>query len=61
MAEAGGSGGGGGLRVINTEAMGVAGRRKTYERGGVMAVTSRILVVDLLTGERRLWRAEGGG
>ncbi|KAF8247417.1 DNA repair protein [Wilcoxina mikolae CBS 423.85] len=38
-----------GLNIITTDAMSVEGRRKTYARGGVFAVTSRILQVDLLT------------
>ena len=39
-----------GLTVVNTDAMSVERRRKTYAGGGVFAVTSRIAQVDLLTG-----------
>ncbi|KAJ2895371.1 DNA repair protein [Zalerion maritima] len=39
-----------GLAVVNTDLMGVAERERAYRCGGVFSVTSRILVVDLLTG-----------
>ncbi|CAG9940736.1 unnamed protein product [Clonostachys rosea f. rosea IK726] len=39
-----------GLTLINTESQSVGAREKMYARGGVFSVTSRILVVDLLTG-----------
>ncbi|TGZ82340.1 DNA repair protein [Ascodesmis nigricans] len=37
-----------GLSVINTDAMSISAREKLYARGGILAITSRILVVDLL-------------
>ncbi|EPS36933.1 hypothetical protein H072_9480 [Dactylellina haptotyla CBS 200.50] len=40
-----------GLVVVNTDVTNVGSREKMYSRGGVFTVTSRILVVDLLTGE----------
>ena len=39
-----------GLHVVNTDAMSVGTREKMYTQGGIFSVTSRILVVDLLTG-----------
>lgn len=38
-----------GLRVINTDKATVATREKIYSEGGIVSVTSRILVVDLLS------------
>lgn len=38
-----------GLSVVNTDLMSVGTREKMYSRGGIFSVTSRILVVDLLT------------
>ncbi|OAL27076.1 hypothetical protein AYO20_09884 [Fonsecaea nubica] len=38
-----------GLRVINTDKATVAAREKIYADGGIVSVTSRILVVDLLS------------
>lgn len=38
-----------GLSVVNTENMSVGTREKMYSQGGIFSVTSRILVVDLLT------------
>lgn len=38
-----------GLSVVNTDLMSVGTREKMYEQGGIFSVTSRILVVDLLT------------
>lgn len=38
-----------GLRVINTDKATVAMREKIYAEGGVVSVTSRILIVDLLS------------
>ncbi|PLB37276.1 ssDNA endodeoxyribonuclease RAD1 [Aspergillus candidus] len=38
-----------GLKVINTERATVSMREKIYAEGGVLSVTSRILVVDLLS------------
>ncbi|KAI0019119.1 DNA repair protein [Xylariomycetidae sp. FL0641] len=39
-----------GLTVVNTDFTSVAAREKMYAKGGVYSITSRILVVDLLTG-----------
>ncbi|KAK6355381.1 hypothetical protein TWF696_004489 [Orbilia brochopaga] len=39
-----------GLVVINTDVTNVSSREKMYANGGVFTVTSRILVVDLLSG-----------
>ena len=39
-----------GLRIINTDKMGVVQRERLYSKGGVFSITSQILVVDLLTG-----------
>ncbi|GJC97292.1 DNA repair protein [Colletotrichum higginsianum] len=38
-----------GLTVVNTDFTSVGAREKMYTRGGIFSVTSRILVVDLLT------------
>jgi hypothetical protein len=38
-----------GLKVINTERATVPMREKIYAEGGILSVTSRILVVDLLS------------
>ncbi|KUL91940.1 hypothetical protein ZTR_01228 [Talaromyces verruculosus] len=38
-----------GLKVINTDRATVPMREKTYSQGGILSVTSRILVVDLLS------------
>jgi hypothetical protein len=38
-----------GLKVINTERATVPMREKIYAQGGILSVTSRILVVDLLS------------
>ena len=38
-----------GLKVINTDKATVATREKIYAQGGIVSVTSRILVVDLLS------------
>ncbi|KAI1854252.1 hypothetical protein JX266_001393 [Neoarthrinium moseri] len=38
-----------GLAVVNTDFTSVAAREKMYARGGIYSITSRILVVDLLT------------
>ena len=38
-----------GLTVVNTDFTSVAAREKMYAQGGIFSVTSRILVVDLLT------------
>jgi DNA excision repair protein ERCC-4 len=38
-----------GLSVVNTDLMSVGTREKMYAHGGIFSVTSRILVVDLLT------------
>ncbi|GAO47774.1 hypothetical protein G7K_1972-t1 [Saitoella complicata NRRL Y-17804] len=42
--------GGLGLRIVRNEGMGVEKRQKLYVGGGLFSVSSRILVVDLLTG-----------
>ncbi|KAK3905010.1 hypothetical protein C8A05DRAFT_41971 [Staphylotrichum tortipilum] len=39
-----------GLTVVNTDFTSVAAREKIYAAGGIFSVTSRILVVDMLTG-----------
>ncbi|PNY29057.1 DNA repair protein rad16 [Tolypocladium capitatum] len=39
-----------GLAVVNTDFQSVGAREKMYAAGGVFSITSRILVVDLLTG-----------
>ncbi|KIV90867.1 hypothetical protein PV10_05473 [Exophiala mesophila] len=38
-----------GLRVINTDKATVAAREKIYSEGGIVSVTSRILIVDILS------------
>lgn len=38
-----------GLRVVNTDYTNVGAREKMYANGGIFSITSRILVVDLLT------------
>jgi DNA excision repair protein ERCC-4 len=38
-----------GLSVVNTDVMSVGTREKLYAQGGIFSITSRILVVDLLT------------
>lgn len=38
-----------GLSVVNTDLMSVGTREKLYAQGGIFSITSRILVVDLLT------------
>ena len=38
-----------GLSVVNTDLMSVGTREKMYGQGGIFSITSRILVVDLLT------------
>jgi DNA excision repair protein ERCC-4 len=39
-----------GLTVVNTDFTSVAAREKMYAAGGIFSITSRILVVDMLTG-----------
>ncbi|AEO65088.1 20ffaa8c-a83d-456f-b117-40a0cadacff5 [Thermothielavioides terrestris] len=39
-----------GLTVVNTDFTSVAAREKMYAEGGIFSITSRILVVDMLTG-----------
>ncbi|AEO54893.1 hypothetical protein MYCTH_74974 [Thermothelomyces thermophilus ATCC 42464] len=39
-----------GLTVVNTDFTNVAAREKMYAAGGIFSITSRILVVDMLTG-----------
>ena len=39
-----------GLTVVNTDLTSVGAREKMYAGGGIFSITSRILVVDLLTG-----------
>ncbi|KAL7822855.1 MUS38-like protein [Trichoderma gracile] len=39
-----------GLTVVNTDSQTVGAREKMYANGGIFSITSRILVVDLLTG-----------
>lgn len=39
-----------GLTVVNTDYTNVGAREKMYASGGIFSITSRILVVDLLTG-----------
>jgi DNA excision repair protein ERCC-4 len=38
-----------GLSVVNTDVMSVGTREKMYTQGGIFSITSRILVVDILT------------
>ncbi|KAL2269488.1 hypothetical protein VTJ83DRAFT_1672 [Remersonia thermophila] len=39
-----------GLTLVNTESASVGAREKLYAAGGIFSITSRILVVDMLTG-----------
>ena len=39
-----------GLQLVNTDSMGVATRERMYSGGGIFSITSRILVVDFLSG-----------
>lgn len=39
-----------GLSLVNTDMMSVGTREKMYSRGGIFSITSRILIVDLLSG-----------
>lgn len=39
-----------GLNLVNTDKMNVGTREKMYGRGGVFSITSRILIVDFLSG-----------
>lgn len=39
-----------GLRVVDTDKMSVGTREKMYAQGGIFSVTSRILIVDFLSG-----------
>ena len=39
-----------GLQLVNTDAMSVGTREKMYSGGGIFSITSRILVVDFLSG-----------
>ncbi|CAI4211151.1 unnamed protein product [Parascedosporium putredinis] len=39
-----------GLTVVNTDFTSVGAREKMYSKGGIFSITSRILVVDMLTG-----------
>lgn len=39
-----------GLSLVNTDSMSVVAREKMYSRGGIFSITSRILIVDLLSG-----------
>jgi DNA excision repair protein ERCC-4 len=39
-----------GLTVVNTDFTSVAAREKLYAAGGIFSITSRILIVDMLTG-----------
>lgn len=39
-----------GLSLVNTDMMSVGMREKMYARGGIFSITSRILIVDLLSG-----------
>jgi DNA excision repair protein ERCC-4 len=39
-----------GLKLVNTDLMSVATRQKMYAQGGIFSITSRILIVDLLSG-----------
>ncbi|KAI9838898.1 MAG: hypothetical protein M1819_004106 [Sarea resinae] len=38
-----------GIKLVNTDVMSVGTREKLYSQGGIFSITSRILVVDLLT------------
>ncbi|KAF2190482.1 DNA repair endonuclease XPF [Zopfia rhizophila CBS 207.26] len=39
-----------GLSLVNTDLMGVGTREKMYAQGGIFSITSRILIVDFLSG-----------
>ena len=39
-----------GLSLVNTDIMSVGTREKMYARGGIFSITSRILIVDFLSG-----------
>ncbi|KAF2839741.1 DNA repair protein [Patellaria atrata CBS 101060] len=39
-----------GLSLVNTDLMSVGTREKMYSQGGIFSITSRILIVDLLSG-----------
>lgn len=39
-----------GLSLVNTDSMSVTTREKIYARGGILSITSRILIVDYLSG-----------
>ncbi|KAL9092848.1 MAG: hypothetical protein Q9165_004266 [Trypethelium subeluteriae] len=39
-----------GLSLVNTDMMSVGTREKMYSQGGIFSITSRILIVDLLSG-----------
>ncbi|KAI9711485.1 MAG: hypothetical protein M1820_002048 [Bogoriella megaspora] len=39
-----------GLSLVNTDAMSVGTREKMYSQGGIFSITSRILIVDFLSG-----------
>lgn len=39
-----------GLSLVNTESMSVTTRQRLYARGGIISITSRILIVDMLSG-----------
>lgn len=39
-----------GLRLVNTDMMSVGTREKMYAGGGIFSITSRILIVDFLSG-----------
>lgn len=39
-----------GLSLVNTESMSVGTRQSMYSKGGVFSITSRILIVDFLSG-----------
>lgn len=39
-----------GLSLVNTDVMSVGAREKMYSQGGIFSITSRILIVDFLSG-----------
>ncbi|KXT18923.1 hypothetical protein AC579_3586 [Pseudocercospora musae] len=39
-----------GMQLVNTDMTNVASREKMYKRGGICSITSRILIVDFLSG-----------
>ena len=39
-----------GMQLVNTDLMNVGTREKMYKRGGICSITSRILIVDFLSG-----------